>query len=342
MHEMGHEVSKVGDTAGLEHYRRSFKLRLYRRLFKRIREGDRRQHIQLLRIEVERFRPEIIVILKGLHISHTDVQWLRQNGRWVCNINHDDFFSHNPNNWSFLQRAAIPAYDYIFTTREVNVNEIRHLNSNVELLQFAYYPKIHRIVPIPAPERELWNVDVVFVGTFASERSRMLERLVSKVPARYAIYGSQWEKLSLRSPLRKWIHHKELYFDNLAKALGGAKVSLGFLRKENRDDYTQRTFEIPACGGCFLAERTQRHCDFYREGVEADFFDAESYDELCRKVWSLLQNDQRRELIKQSGRAALLRQKHTYRDRLEQLFAKHEIRATIPNQLGKYHYNEAS
>ena len=328
LREMGHEVSQVGDYAGLEHYRTSVKSRLYRKLFQRLRESDRRQHIQLLKREVERFSPQIIIVLKGLFLSNEDVHHLRQNNRWVCNINHDDFFSFNPNNWSRLQRAAIPAYDWIFTTREVNVKEVQPLNPNVSFLQFAYYPKIHRIVPISDSEIELLNADVIFVGTFAVERARLLERLVSEVPARYAIYGSQWEKLSFRSPLKKWVHPKELYLDNLAKALGGAKVALGFLRKENRDDYTQRTFEIPACGGCFLAERTKRHSDFYREGEEAEFFDAESSKELCAKVRGLLEDSIRRERIRRNGRAALLRQKHTYRDRMEQVFAAFEGLAT--------------
>lgn len=324
LREMGHDVSQIGDSAGLGHYRTSLKARVYRRTFKRLQEGDRRHHVGLLMNQVERLRPEIIIVLKGLYLSDNDVRQLRRNNAWICNINHDDFFSSNPNNWSRLQRAAVPAYDWIFTTREVNLKEVQPLNANVSFLQFAYYPKIHRIVPIPHAERERWDVDAVFAGTFAVERARLLETLVSQVPARYAVYGSQWEKLSPRSPLRKWVCHQELHFDDMAKALGGAKVSLGFLRKENRDDYTQRTFEIPACGGCFLAERTARHGQIYQEGEEAEFFAADAPDELCEQFRRLLQGHERRESIRQRGHAALLRQRHTYRDRMEQLLATYK------------------
>jgi spore maturation protein CgeB len=115
----------------------------------------------------------------------------------------------------------------------------------------------------------------------------------------------------------------------MAKAIGGAKISLAFLRKENRDDYTQRTFEIPACGGVLLAERTARHLDFYQEGVEAEFFDANSNDDLVSKALFLLKNDVHREKLRGAGRAALLRQQHTYEDRVARLIELYSLRCRV-------------
>ena len=96
-------------------------------------------------------------------------------------------------------------------------------------------------------------------------------------------------------------------------------MALAFLRKENRDDYTQRTFEIPACNGVLLAERTRRHVQFYNEGTEAEFFEADSNGELVEKVSLLLADKGRRERLRGAGRAVLLRQRHTYKDRLTRL-----------------------
>ena len=189
------------------------------------------------------------------------------------NINHDDFQSRYRLNKSRVQANAIPEYDQILTTRVVNVDEIRPLNPRVEFFPFAYEPTVHRPVPIPPDEAGRWDADVVFVGTYAPHRAGVLERLVTAVPARYAIYGGSWNKLSTRSPLRPHLRSGNIFKDDLAKAIGGAKISLGFLRRENRDDYTQRTFEIPACGGLMLMERTERQSAFFREGIEAEFFD---------------------------------------------------------------------
>jgi glycosyltransferase involved in cell wall biosynthesis len=320
LRDMGHDVVGFSDSTGLERYRTRQYARTLRKLLGRPLDVDRRGHIAALLAEAGRVKPDIVLVLKGLALGAEDVDTLRARGAWVVNVNHDDFFSANRNNRSSLQLRAVPRYEYVFTTREVNVAEIAPLNSRVEFFPFAYYPRVHRVVPIPPAEREKWDLDVVFVGTWERERCALLEELVRRVPARYAIWGAQWGRVGARSPLRPFIRHAEVVLDDMAKALGGAKVSLAFLRKENRDDYTQRTFEIPACGGLLLGERTARQQSYYREGVEAEFFDPSGPDELVDKVKRLLADPRRREAVRVAGREALLRQRHTYRDRLDRLF----------------------
>ena len=328
LREMGHQVIEFSDQEGLQHYQHNLPARIFRRITHRALERDRQRHINALLQVSRRERPSTVIILKGLNIGPRDVCALKDLGAWVCLVNHDDFFSQNRCNWSELQRSAIPEYDYVFATREVNVAEICSLNPRVEFFPFAYYPRIHRPKAIPDVERDTWGVDVVFVGTWESQRCRQLEELVRRVPAKYAIWGTQWEKLGWNSPLHRFVHRRPIVLDDMAKALGGAKIALAFLRKENRDDYTQRTFEIPACGGVLLAERTGRHKQFYREGVEAEFFDAESDDELAAKVTLLLRDDTHRERLRLAGRTALLKQRHTYADRLSRLLTVSQSRST--------------
>jgi spore maturation protein CgeB len=319
LREMGHEVFVFNENNKLDRYAKRLIPRAYHKITGKLWEAHRRLHVTALHETVRREQPEIIIILKGLYITPEDVYAMRASGAWVVNINHDDFFSQNNNNWSVIQRGAIPAYNHIFTTRLVNVEEVRPHNTNVEFFPFAYYPRIHRPVPIPKSEQKRWNVDVVFIGTWERERCQLLEYLVTRVPARYAIYGSQWDKVRRRSPLKPFLHRKTIVMDDMAKAISGAQLSLAFLRKENRDDYTQRTFEIPACGGVLLAERTPMHKTIYKEGKEAEFFDPTSPNELTQKVSRLLDDKQHQEALRRKGRAALLQQRHTYRDRMDYL-----------------------
>src|SRR5262249_5202317 len=74
----------------------------------------------------------------------------------------------------------------------------------------------------------------------------------------------------------------EIYDDDYARALTGAKIGIGFLRAVCHDQHTTRTFEIPACGSMLLADRTEEHRQFFREGEEADFFSSE--DEFLDKA----------------------------------------------------------
>lgn len=312
----GHQVTHQSDWVGLERYRTRPFWRAYRRVTAGVREADRRRHATALHAAAAVIKPHVVLVLGGLNTAGEDVRRYQQLGAWVANISHDDFFSRYQLNTSRPQREAIPAYDQILTTREVNVAEVRPRNPRVEFFPFAYEPSIHRPVPVPPDETDRWGVDVVFVGTYAAQRAGLLERLVAAVPARYAVHGGSWHKLGRSSPLRPFVRSGPVLFDEQAKALGGAKIALGFLRKENRDDYTQRTFEIPACGGLLLAERTDRHRALYREGEEAEFFDPDRPDELIGKVRSLLADDSRRERIRRNGTAAVGRMPHTYDHRV--------------------------
>ncbi len=328
LREMGHDVICVSDGINLEKYRSSLFCKVSRRLLGGISESDRKNHFSQLDEVAAKFSPDIVIILKGLHIAGVDVDSLRKRGAWVCNINHDDFFSANRNNWSQIQRLAIPHYDYVFTTREINVEEIVPFNERVEFFPFAYYPKIHRPVTPQDDPSLTWRCDVAFVGTYERPRAKMLEYLIKQLPISLFIYGSQWERLGRFSPLRGCIRSSDVRFDDLSKAIGGACISLGFLRKENRDDYTQRTFEIPACGGLLLAERTARHESFYKENVEAVFFDANDPEQLCEKVRLLLTNAEYRENIRKAGMKAVIRGNHSYKDRLQRLLEVYDRKSS--------------
>jgi spore maturation protein CgeB len=317
----GWEARTFSGSAGLEHYRKSLTLRLFTRLRGQIRESDRAAHVAALAAEVAAFRPDILLATGGHYLSADDVRRFRDGGAWVANVNHDDFFSRYRSNWTWTQRRAIPAYDAILTTRTVNVEEIRPLNPNVHFFSFSYDPDVHRPVAIPPEERAEWESDVVFVGQRARHRSRVIESLVRAVPASYAIRGPGWDGVGRLSSVRPFVKGYHVWGDDMAKALGGAKIALGFLRKENRDDYTQRTFEIPACGGLLLAERTPKHTSIFREGVEAEFFDPDRPDELIAKVRALLADDARRDRIRRAGMEALWRGPYTYDDRVREVLA---------------------
>jgi glycosyltransferase involved in cell wall biosynthesis len=317
--ELGHTVLRFSERACLEAYDRHDSLRVLRRVLNGPLEIHRKRHTASFLDAIHSGHPDIVIVLKGLHLGPDDIANAKRAGSWVVNINHDDFFSRNRTNWSQRQRAAIPAYDHVFTTRAVNVGEVASMNGNVELMEFAYFPRIHRPACLPASKGGVFDSDVVFVGTWESERALLLEELVQRVPARYAVWGSQWHKLRRNSPLRRHVVGRETTVEEMPRVLGGAGVALAFLRKENRDDYTQRSFEIPACGGLLLAERTARHQAMYSECVEAEFFSPEDPAELAEKVRSLLSDRARRDAIREAGHLAVSRGSHTYRDRMLRL-----------------------
>ena len=93
LRDMGHDVRCVSDGVHLEKYRSSLFYKMGRRLLGRISESDRKKHFAHLDELAASFLPDIIIILKGLHIAGVDVESMRKRGAWVCNINHDDFLA---------------------------------------------------------------------------------------------------------------------------------------------------------------------------------------------------------------------------------------------------------
>ena len=62
----------------------------------------------------------------------------------------------------------------------------------------------------------------------------------------------------------------------------------------------------------------------FREGVEAEFFDADDPAELAEKVRGLLADDTLRRAVRDAGMRAVDQGGHTYRDRLDRIFELYE------------------
>jgi len=100
-------------------------------------------------------------------------------------------------------------------------------------------------------------------------------------------------------------------------AVGGAKIAVNLVRHANRDDHVMRTFEIPACGGFMLTERSSTHEELFHEDHEAGFFS--SPDELVDKVGSYLAHHEERAMIAAAGHRKITQGRHTYGDRLAEI-----------------------
>jgi spore maturation protein CgeB len=80
-----------------------------------------------------------------------------------------------------------------------------------------------------------------------------------------------------------------------------------------------RTFELPACGGFVLAERTEAHQVLFAEDREAAFFGTP--DELVAKVRHWLGRDDDRRAIADAAHRKISEGRNTYADRIDEILA---------------------
>ena len=76
-------------------------------------------------------------------------------------------------------------------------------------------------------------------------------------------------------------------------------ATLCFFSKQNNDELTSRVFEIPACGGLLISEKTNRLSEIFTDGHDALFFS--DINELNEKCLFLLNNPKKVLQIKSNG-----------------------------------------
>lgn len=227
-----------------------------------------------------------------------------------------NFLTDDP--WNRAQHApwflaALPLYDHVFSPRTANLAELRALRKPaITYLPFAYAPDQHFVQPAEtADEAARYEADVLFAGGADADRVRVIEPLV-KAGFDVALYGGYWDRFAeTKRHARGFLGPSEL-----RKAVSGAKVCLCLVRRANRDGHSMRSFEVPAMGGCIVAEDTPEHRELFGENAAAVVYFT-SASESVTAVRALLGDPPRRARLAQAGHERICSGKHAYRDRLE-------------------------
>lgn len=211
---------------------------------------------------------------------------------------------------SLYLHQHLKLYDIVYTTKAYNIKKLSELaNKPVKLTTQGYSNNLHK--PDTSNECKTIYPAVLFIGRYEKERFASIEFLANNGIG-VEIFGPRWPKKLVGINPNITIHETGLYGTDYAKYLTGSKICLGFLSKINRDQYTSRSLEIPACKGFLLAERTDEHLQLFQEGVEAEFFSTDI--ELLNKVNYYLNNEEQRKQIAESGYQRCIKSGYSYDD----------------------------
>jgi spore maturation protein CgeB len=265
-------------------------------------------------------QPDVIFLWRGTPVWPTTLRALKSKTQaLLVSYNNDDPFG--PGRGRSLWRhfiAGIPVYDRHFVYRRVNIGEYRAAGGrNIEVLLPYYIPEVHRPIRLTPDEQARYACDLVFVGHYENDGRVDYVRALVKAGLHVRLFGSRYWSAKALGDLAGYFGAVSPVLDEeYVKALSGAKLCLAFLSKLNRDTYTRRSFEIPACGAAMISERTDDLTKFYEEGEEAVFF--ASPEELVEKATALLAHGERRTQVAQAGHDRCINDGHDVMSRMRQ------------------------
>jgi hypothetical protein len=266
---------------------------------------------------------DLVWIEKGVSIRPQALQMARQlvPGVRVVSYSEDDMTRRH--NYSRRYVACLPHYDCVFTTKSYNTapEELPALGARrVVFVDKSFDPHTRRPLPVTPAQQAALGGDVGFIGTFERARAEAMLALAQRgVPVR--VFGNGWRRWVGRHPLLR-VENRPLLGDDFARAIGATRINLCFLRKLNRDLQTDRSVEIPACGGFMLAERTAEHQRLFSEDLEAAYFDVDRPEELFAKVEYYLAHEDIRATVAERGRARCFASDYTHANRLKYMLAQ--------------------
>ena len=254
----------------------------------------------------ERERPDVFWADKLLALRPKTLDKLRAMGIVTVSYMIDNAFGPRRDPGWRLYMQDIPHFDLHVVQRDKNIADYKACGArDVIKIQTAYEPTIH----FPPPEG--WSDKdrdrgVSFIGTSYDDRPGFLTRLWKEFGFPVVISGdANWKKRLSDEAAAALYTNGELFLKAYREGIWRSKINLSFLTHSNQDEFVHKSFEIAACQGFLLAERSAGHSARFVEDEEAVFFS--DIDECVEKIRRYLPDEAARERIAAAGRARAVR-----------------------------------
>lgn len=149
----------------------------------------------------------------------------------------------------------IPFFDYHLVKRESDISNIQSLGGKkCYLWKHGMYPPLFNAIG----RTNNHKYPVSFVGTCMDNRETIIEFLLNN-HVDIHIFGNKWQE---RTDLPKRFpnnFHPAVEGENYAQVIKDSQICLGLVSHSNIDEWTMRSYEVPACATLLIAEHTPSH-----------------------------------------------------------------------------------
>jgi len=220
------------------------------------------------------FKPDIILIFKGMEIYPSTFKTLRDRGIKLVNYNPDhpyEYISRGSGNHNVLNSISL-FHTYITYSMNIAADfRKRFPEIPVAVLPFGYSLTASEYYKISI-EKEVHRI--CFIGYADRQRARVIQSLL-RHDLEVDVYGPGWSSyFSDKVPgLQIYPAVNGLqYYDQLRRY----RVQLNLFRRHNEHSHNMRSFEVPAAGGIMLAPDSKEHRLFFRDRKEVFLYESES------------------------------------------------------------------
>jgi len=268
--------------------------------------------------------PDLFLAFKGTFILPSTLRTLRSLGVALYNYYPDT----SAMNHSGMLTETLAEYDCVFLGHSHLQRDFRERLGvrACSVLLHGYDPEVHRSWSLDPGEQDRYGADVTLIAIHSVHKQSIVERLLERRPnLNLKIWGNQWRLVDGSQRLNTAIQGQAVVGSAYAKAICASKINLAIMNgvvngASVGDDTTTRTFEIPACGGFMLHERTPELLGLYEEGREVATFD--SPDELADKIDYYLSHPIERDAIARAGHDRCV-PSYSYEARTAEIIAWH-------------------
>jgi spore maturation protein CgeB len=267
------------------------------------------------------FKPDVFLAFKGLFIESKTLNIIRDCGASVYNYYPDP----TPFQYDKTTPTSIWNYDCVFYTKsrwrgQPFLDKFR----NCLFVPHGYDPEIHRPWPQNQIDARAYGHEVSVIGSHSGHKEKIVNELISLMPSLdLVIWGDRWKERCRSKRLRPYIQGRALTGTSYAMAISIAKINLAVMMGVPpglEDQTTMRTYEIPACAGFMLHERSAELTTLFAENEEVVCF--ASIEELAAKIEYYLAHPKERNEIANAGYRRCV-PAYSYDNRMKQLISWH-------------------
>jgi spore maturation protein CgeB len=250
--------------------------------------------------------PQVILFDKVLQLRPGTLRRLRAMGVLCVDFVIDNPFGPRRDPGWRLYRRSIPQFDLTGVQRDISLEDyLRAGARDVVRIRTSYERSVHYPPPAGWSDADR-DRSASFIGTPYDQRGEFLARLWrGGIPLDISGSRPHWQAALPADAFAGVFRVGELKGDAYRDAIWRSRINLAFVTHGNRDTVAHKAFEITACGGFLLAERTPEHAELFREDEEAVFFS--DFDECRAKIERYLYDEPARAVIAASGHERALR-----------------------------------